>query len=384
MTVRLLLLTALLSLIPGWAQNPVVLVVTADASDYLLSAGGTIAGMAEHGATVYLIRVTNDEKDSYDLSPEETARRTNAESEEAARILGIKEVFCLGYRAAELADVSFTDIRDRLIFYLRLYKPRVLFIPNPYNEYDRVLDRYYTGSAAEGAWRAASFENYQLPFADVGLAPHQVPEVYYYGQPFDPRRREAESTPTFVPELRTVDISATLGRKIKAAEALKTINVSMARRLKDRLTATQRRLPLLEKVDERSIDALVQKNVEGLAAVCAGGTSYHAAEEFHYAGLHFRVLRNICARWSAVCVFALGNQRVRCRYPDSDGRRPACDPPGSNPPDQSRPWFRGGERGLREPAAASGYGQSLCAGRDHRQDPGGCCGPQPPCAQDPG
>lgn len=283
------LLLALLAGGTALAQKPVVLVVTADASDYLLSAGGTIAGMIDQGATVYLVRVTNDEKDSYDLSPEETARRTRTESEEAARILGIKEVISLGYRAAELADVSFTDIRDRLIFYIRFYKPRVLFIPNPYNEHDRVLDRYYTGWAAEDAWRSAAFENFQPAYAEAGLAPYQTPELYYYGQPFDPRRREAESTATFVPEWKAVDISATLARKIKAVQALKTIDTSMARRLKDRLAASQRRLRLLDTIDDRAVNALVEKNVQGLAAIGAQGTSYRAAEEFHYAGPHFRI-----------------------------------------------------------------------------------------------
>ncbi len=279
----------LLGGIAAWGQKPVVLVITADAGDYLLSAGGTIAGMIDAGASAYLLRVTNDEKDSYDLGPEETARRTMAESAEAARILGIREVESLGYRAAELAGVSFTGLRDRIMFYIRLYKPRVLFLPNPYNEYDRVLDRYYTGMAAEDAWHAAMFENFEPPYAEVGLAPYQVPEVYYYGQPFDPRRREAESTATFVPELKIVDISATLARKVKAAQALKTINYSMARRLKDHLTQTRRRLRALESVDDASVNALVEKNVEGLAAIGARGTGYRAAEEFHYAGLHFRV-----------------------------------------------------------------------------------------------
>ncbi len=141
MTARIcLVFLFLIAAPPSRAANPVVLVVTADASDYLLSAGGTIAGMIAQGAAVYVIRVGNDEKDSYDLPPEETARRARLESEEAGRILGVKEVVSLGYRSAELGAISFTELRDRFIFYIRLYKPRVLFIPNPYNEYDRVLE----------------------------------------------------------------------------------------------------------------------------------------------------------------------------------------------------------------------------------------------------
>jgi len=274
------------------AAQPVVLVVTADASDYTLAAGGTIAAMTAKGAEVHLIRVTNDEKDSYDLPPEETALRNRDESIEAARILAIKEVHSLGYKADELAAVSFTEIRDRLILYIRRYRPSVLFLPNPYTEYDRTLDRYYTGRAAEDAWRAAALENFAPPLSEAGLRPHLIGEVYYYAQPLDPRRGEPESTPTFVPAPKIVDVGGSLDRKILAAQALKTIQTSMAQRLKDRLQATGRRLPLLDAIDDRSIAKLVEENVRGLARVCAKGSQYEFAEEFRYAGIEFRIPRH--------------------------------------------------------------------------------------------
>ena len=290
MIARILPLVFLVAVVaPIRAEGLVVLVVTADAGDYLLSAGGTIAGMIGQGAVVHVIRAGNDEKDSYNLPPEETARRTRTESEEAGRILGVKDVISLGYRSDELGAVSFTELRDRVIFYIRLYKPRVLFIPNPYNEYDRVLDRYHTGWAAEDAWRSAAFANFGIPFAEAGLAPHLTPEIYYYGQPFDPRRREAESTAMFVPEIKIVDISATLDRKIKAAQALRTINASMAHRLKDRLTETHRRLRALDTLNDDAVNRLVEENVRGLGAIGARGTAYRAAEEFHYAGLEYQI-----------------------------------------------------------------------------------------------
>jgi len=179
---------------PATAQKSVVLVVTADAEDYLLAAGGTIAAMIDKGAEAHILRVTNDEKSASDLSPEETAVRIRAESESAASAIGAKEVVSMGYRAAELADVPFTTLRDRLIIYIRHYRPTVMFIPNPYTEYDRVLDRYYTGRAAEDAWRAASLDNYVPPFGALGLKPHLTPELYYYSQPLDPRRREPGSS----------------------------------------------------------------------------------------------------------------------------------------------------------------------------------------------
>jgi LmbE family N-acetylglucosaminyl deacetylase len=287
-------IAALLTIIcwPASAQpvnNPVVLVVAADTENYLLSAGGTIAAMVEKGAVAYVIRVTNDEKDAWDLSPEEAALRTRTESEQAGVILGVKEVISMGYRAAELADVPFTSLRDRLMVYIRHFRPTVMFIPNPYTEYDRVLDRYYTGRAAEDAWRAASLENYLPPFGAAGLKPHLTPELYYYAQPLDPRRREPESTQTFVPQPRILDISATFDRKLKAIQAMKTINHSAAMRLKARLTSTGRRLPLLDTLNEASINKLVEENVRGLAKLAATDTSHSLAEEFRYAGVNYRI-----------------------------------------------------------------------------------------------
>jgi LmbE family N-acetylglucosaminyl deacetylase len=264
--IRLLLCLGLLALsLP--AKN--VLVVTADASDYLLAAGGTIANLIAQGDKAILIRVTNDDKDSWQLDPEETARRVRTESEQAAKILGIEKVIPLGYRAGELAGVSPTELRDRIMFYVRLHRPDVMFIPNPYAEYVEVLDRHYTGMAAEEARRIAALPNHQLAFAQAGLQPHATPELYYYAQPVDPRRREAESTATFVPQPKVLDISASLEKKIRAAQALKTINYSLAQRIRQRLDASGRRLPLLDKVDDASVNKLTETNVRGLAALCA-------------------------------------------------------------------------------------------------------------------
>ncbi len=283
------LVAALFLHVCAMAQQPTVLVITADSADYIQAAGGTLAAMAAKGSAIHVVRVSNEEKDAWDLSPEEAALRTKTESEAAARVLGVKEVISLGYRAGELADIPFTTLRDKLIFYIRHYKPGILFLPNPYIEYERAFDRHHTGRAAEDAWNAAALENHLPPFTASGLKPHLVPEVFYFGQPVDPRRRDAESTETFVPQVKQFDIAATLATKEKAAQALKTTNDAVARRLKARLDTTNRRLPALQAINEASINALVHENILGLARIAAQGTSFQAAEEFRYAGLAYRI-----------------------------------------------------------------------------------------------
>ncbi len=279
---------ALTAAIPAWAAGKVVLVIAADAG-WTAHAGGTVAKMIAEGAEAYLVRVTNDEKESWGLSPEETALRNKNESETAARILGIKEVFSLGYRASELRDVPHTTLRDRLIFLIRLHRPAVLFIPNPHTEHDRNLDHYYAGAAAEDAWHCARFENFLPAAADGGLKPHLVSEVYYYAPLVDPRRREPESTSTFVPQPARVDIGAVFAKKLQAVQAQRTINRSMAYRLKQTLDASGRKLSLLNTVNDASVNKLVEENLRGLAALCAEGSNYRMAEEFRYAGIEFGI-----------------------------------------------------------------------------------------------
>jgi LmbE family N-acetylglucosaminyl deacetylase len=269
--------------------NNTVVVITSDASNYVLHAGGTVAKMVEDGMEAILIRIGNDEKDSWDLPPEETALRTKQESAAAAKILGINKVISLGFRSSDFRDVPFTTMRDRLAYYIRVHKPRVLFIPNAHTQYDRNHDRYYGGRAAEDAWRAAAFKNYLPAMKDVNLGAHVTSEVYYFAPPVDPARREPESTETFVPQPKMTDISGTLDKKIKAAQALKTINHSVAMRLKQRFDSTGRRLRLLDRVDEASINKLVEERVRGLARLSAQGTDFQAAEEFRYAGIGFRI-----------------------------------------------------------------------------------------------
>ena len=274
---------------PAAKSQQVVLVVTADQTDYVLAAGGTIAGLVAEGAEAHLVRVTNDEKDSWELSPEETALRARRESEEAAAILGVSKVISLGYRAGELAGVQHTEMRDRILLHIRRLQPDIVFLPNPYAEYVEALDRFYVGKAAEDAVRAAALENFQPPFSTVGLEPHITPETYYYAQPFDPRRREPESTPTFAPQPKQLDISAQFDKKLRAAQALKTANRSMAMRIKQRLDQTGRRLPLLDEVNEETINRLVEINVRKLAEIAAEDTAHSQAEEFHYAGIEYQI-----------------------------------------------------------------------------------------------
>jgi LmbE family N-acetylglucosaminyl deacetylase len=277
---------ALLFAVPSFAQ---ILIVTPHADDYLVCAGGTVAAMIQNGTKAYVVRVTNDEKDAYGISPEEAALRSRAESEEAASVLGVSEVVSLGYRSGELGGVSPTELRDRIIFFVRRYRPQIMFIPNPYTHYDADLDHYYVGSAAEEARGAAGLKNFQPPHALVQLAPHLAPELFYYSLPLDPERHTPESTPTFVAQPKIVDITTTFDRKLRALRALKTRNRALALDIRQRLSNRGKRLPLLDAINDESLDRLAEIRLLGLAQLAGKSNGWSLAEEFFYAGLDYQI-----------------------------------------------------------------------------------------------
>ena len=88
---------------------------------------------------------------------------------------------------------------------------------------------------------------------------------------------------------KVMDISAAFDKKLRAAYALKTINYSMAIRVKLRLESTGRRLPLLDKADDASVQKLVEINVRKLTLIAAGKTSDQVAEEFEYSGEAYQI-----------------------------------------------------------------------------------------------
>src|SRR5437667_4050472 len=82
-----------------------MVVITAHADDFTIFAGGTIAKMIDEGYTTHLIRVTNDEKDSYDLGAGETSHRNTVEMRAAADLIGIKWMYSLDFRNDEMDPI---------------------------------------------------------------------------------------------------------------------------------------------------------------------------------------------------------------------------------------------------------------------------------------
>ena len=77
---------------PGKPHAGKVLATIAPHSDdHSILAGGTIAKLIAEGYTGYLIRTSNDEKDSFDLSVGQTIAANESDNQKMAGVLGIKQ-----------------------------------------------------------------------------------------------------------------------------------------------------------------------------------------------------------------------------------------------------------------------------------------------------
>ncbi|MEO7144632.1 MAG: PIG-L deacetylase family protein [Bryobacteraceae bacterium] len=248
-----------------------MVVITAHADDFTIFAGGTIARMIDDGYTAHLIRVTNDEKDSYDLSSGDTSARNTEEMRRASDIIGIQEIYSLDFRNDEMDPIPETEVRARLIFLFRKLKPWTIFTFDPSAKYEENPDHKKTARAAEdAAWTAQGHLFLPEQFS-MGLGRWAVLERYYWARQLD----AADAN-------KIVDIGSTIERKIRAVQAQKTMMRHTALGLKEKLAEARLRLPLLDEVTAETVNKLVDIQTRERAADLGRRHGLQYAEEFHY------------------------------------------------------------------------------------------------------
>ena len=245
--------------------------VTPHLDDGPIFAAGAIAKLLREGYTGYYIRTSNDEKDSFGLSLGETVLANERDTAGMIRVLGLKQVFDLGYRNHRMDDVARVELRGRLIFLFRLLKIDTVFSYDPSGHYEENPDHYITAQAVEAAcWMSGG--NLDLPehFA-AGLKPHGVREKYYFARG---------------PQLvnRVVDIAATLQIKAAAIRSCRTMVTHMVRDLNASLADRKLRLPGLAAADDSALQTYVKLTFEQRDADIGKKHGLQYAEEFHYIG----------------------------------------------------------------------------------------------------
>jgi LmbE family N-acetylglucosaminyl deacetylase len=257
-----------------------VLVVSAGSGDYLMAAGGTLATLIDEGYTVNVVQIGNDEKNSVGLTPAETRLANNRETQNAARVLGIKEVVILNHKSGELSQVSSNEVRNQLFALIRVFKPRIVFHPDPWIHYEPDWDQFWTARPAE-EFSYGSGGLVGAEFTKMGLLPVSVAETYYYAtnRPYRPGEGGHNGA-----KFRPVDVTKTFNRKAAAIEELTTANRRYAIQVKQRLELAGRESPLLRVVDLASTKALIRAYAEELAKTIGRKHGFRYGEEFNYHG----------------------------------------------------------------------------------------------------
>lgn len=249
----------------------VLALITPHLDDGPIFAGGAIAKLLNEGYTGYLIRTSNDEKDSFQLTLGETVLANERDTDGFVKTMGMKRAFDLGYRNHRMDDVGRTELRGRLIFLFRLLRVDTVFSYDPWGHYEENPDHYVTAQAVEAAcWMAGG--NLDLPehFA-AGLKPQSVSEKYYFARG---------------PQLvnRVVDISTTFQKKVSCIRSCRTMVNHMVKDLQVSLAARKLKLPALEGGEDRAIEEYIKLAFESRDAEIGRRHGMRYAEEFHYIG----------------------------------------------------------------------------------------------------
>jgi hypothetical protein len=285
MRFALLILPAILAAQP----HKSVLVITSSPGDYLSAAGGTLAQLIDEGYTVNVVQVGNDEKNSIGLNPAETRLANNREGEEAARMLGIREVYILNHKSGELGQVSSNEIRNQIFGLVRHYKPQIIFHPDPWIHYQPDWDNFFTARPAEefsyGSGRYVGEE-----FTKMGLPPVGVAETYYYAanRPYRPGEGGHNAA-----KFRPVNIEKSFNLKVAALQKLETANRRYAMHVKQRLDLAGKPSPLLTVINRATIAALIRAYSEELAETIGRKHGFRYGEEFNYHGRGARIPEHV-------------------------------------------------------------------------------------------
>ncbi len=255
---------------PG--KGKVFALVTPHLDDGPIFAGGTVAKLLNEGYTGYFIRVSNDEKDSYNRTLGETVLANEQDMAEFVKTAGLKKWYDLSYRNHGLDDVSRMEIRVRMIFLFRLLRVDTVLSYDPWGHYEENPDHYVTAQAVEAAcWMAGDHLDFPEQL-EVGLEPHAVSEKYYFARG---------------PQLvnRVVDIGPTLDQKVASIRSCRNMINNMVHGVNDSLAAKGLRLPAFLPADSQSAsDAFIQASFAARDHAVGAKYGLEYAEEFHYIG----------------------------------------------------------------------------------------------------
>jgi LmbE family N-acetylglucosaminyl deacetylase len=162
------------------------LVVAAHPDDPDFGAGGTAAAWTQDGWDFYYLVCTNGAKGSGDAStdPAKLVRSRQDEQREAARALGVTDVFFLDHEDGELEPTR--PFLGQVVWHIRRLQPDAVFTHSTdmviSNRWINHKDHRATGLTAVDAVYPTARDPLNFPeHLAEGLEPHKVRQIYIWG-----------------------------------------------------------------------------------------------------------------------------------------------------------------------------------------------------------
>src|SRR5215203_4920227 len=128
-----------------------ILCVQPHYDDNDIAAAGILTQLAQNGVELIYLTVTDDLMGVVDfpLSNEAATTALKADQFAAAKIVGVKEQYWLGYPDA--GEYDYFAVRGDILKYIRLLKPDFVFTCDPWLTYEAHRDHIQTGLATAEA-----------------------------------------------------------------------------------------------------------------------------------------------------------------------------------------------------------------------------------------
>jgi LmbE family N-acetylglucosaminyl deacetylase len=168
--------------IPDIFEAKRILCVQPHYDDNDIAAAGILIQLAKNGAELIYLTVTDDLMGVVDdsLSDEDAAHALKRDQFAAAKIVGVKEQYWLGYPDA--GEYNYFAVRRDILKYIRMVKPDFVFTCDPWLTYEGHRDHIQTGLATSeavmfaGLTRIASSD----PKIDSAYEGHDIQGIAFY------------------------------------------------------------------------------------------------------------------------------------------------------------------------------------------------------------
>lgn len=152
-----------------------------------IGAAGILARMAQNGAEVFYLTVTDDLMGVVDasLSDDKAAELLKRDQLAAGEIVGVREQYWCGYPDA--GEYDYFDLRRDFLKHIRMLRPDFVFAPDAWLTYEGHRDHIQTGLAAAEAVMFAGLTKIASsdPAVDSAYEEHEIRGIalYYTREP---------------------------------------------------------------------------------------------------------------------------------------------------------------------------------------------------------